>query len=137
MPNKPKAQNNTAAESQENQTTEIDACCHKYTQDLLTRVHTAESHKHAQECAKFAKAWMENRPEDYHLYQDSPTSNGIEQNVDKLDDAFLERVERYWVDHELCSPIQQEAQHQKAQHCAHIGDWQRAQQIAMEEQDKA
>lgn len=85
----------------------------------------------------FAKAWMENRPDEYHLYQDSPTSNGIEQNVDKLDDAFLERVERYWVDHELCSPIQQEAQHQKAQHCAHIGDWQRAQRKALEDKESA
>lgn len=135
MFNKPKAKSPAVQDAQEKQ--EPETCCHKYTQDLLTRVHTAESHKHAQECAKFAKAWMENRPDDYHLYQDSPTSTGVEQNVDSLDDAFLERVERYWVDHELCSPIQQEAQHQKAQHCAHVGDWQKAQRIAMEDKESA
>lgn len=112
----------------------ISPCCSKFIQDLLSRVHTAESHKHAQECEAYAKAWMENRPDHYELYKGSPTSVGIEQNVKCLDDAFLERVERYWVDNELCSPIQQEAQHEKAKHCAHIGDWQEAQRRALEEE---
>jgi hypothetical protein len=99
--------------------------CDGCVQDILTRAHTGEAHRHVVTANAHVQDWLLNTPHQSllsDLYEATPHTNGFEQNIEGFGAAHLERVEQYWFDHQLSSPTG--ARNNKPScRCAPVGSW--------------
>jgi hypothetical protein len=103
-------------------------------QDILTRGHSGEAHRHFTVANTYLRDWLANDQEIPDLYENTPHITGFEQNIDGFNDAHLKRVEEYWFYHQLCNPCQQKIATERSC-CAAVGSLQRAESRQPQYQD--
>ncbi|HEY9733799.1 MAG TPA: hypothetical protein V6C89_17945 [Drouetiella sp.] len=110
----------------------IKPTCSKHSgRDILNHTHTDEGYRHFLIGNTASKNWLEHEPPAPDLYGECPHTSGYEQNVKGFDEAFLERIERYWLEHSLVPPNEH-----KDCRCAPVGAWQIAQRRAQRQEEE-
>jgi hypothetical protein len=129
--NKKQAQDDSVVQEPQILSTNCKTCA----QDILTRAQAGEAHNHAMQELTSAHTWLLNIAPGHDFYENAPQlKSTLSSNIDGFTEAQLERIEQYWLDHQLTSPINSKNEHTHC--CAPIGSWQRSQKKAEIESKK-
>jgi hypothetical protein len=99
-------------------------------EDIIVRAHSCEALRYAHGSNDSFHNWLLNDIDRMDPYQAVPHPSGYEQNVHGFDDEHLQRVEQYWIDHQLKSPSCPGPK--KPSQLATAADWERT-RLAAEE----
>lgn len=103
--------------------------CRSCGEDIITKVHTGHAHEHTQlDNDKFHSRLSNDQPH-LDLYKDLPQVSPFEQNLEGFNDEHLQRIEKYWAEHQLASSDC--AARAKAVKLATAADWEKTKRIAM------
>jgi len=72
--------------------------------DILNHAHSCEAQRYAKESNASFQNWLTNDFDRMDPIQALPHPSGYEQNVTGFNEQHLQRVEQYWIDHQLRNP---------------------------------
>jgi hypothetical protein len=79
--------------------------CKKCREDIISRAHSGKAHRYIETSNAAYQNWLLNDRSKLDVYADTPHPSGFEQNINGLGDEHLQRVEQYWINHQLRSPL--------------------------------
>ena len=106
--------------------------CRRCGDDIINRVHSSHSHEHTRLDNDTFHDWLANDQPHLDLYEGLPHVNAFEQNLEGFNDEHLQRVEKYWAEHQLSSPNCAV----KATKLATAADWARTKRLALENNER-
>ena len=106
--------------------------CRSCGEDLITRVHTGHAREHTRLDNDTFHDWLANDQPHIDLYEAMPHANAFEQNLEGFNEEHLQRIERYWAEHQLASPS---CAH-KAAKLATAADWERTKRLSIETSER-
>ncbi|CAN5559886.1 hypothetical protein BH11CYA1_BH11CYA1_25680 [soil metagenome] len=72
--------------------------------DIITRVYSNDAHEHLKLNNQTFQTWLSNEQPTLDINQALPHPTGYEQNLLGFSDEHLQRIEKYWSDHQITSP---------------------------------
>lgn len=108
--------------------------CRSCGNDIITRVHTGYAHEHAKLDNNTFRDWLANDQPHLDLYEDLPHVSPFEQSLEGSNEEHLQRIERYWAEHQIVSPNCPEAA--KNVKLATVADWERTKRLSLEENER-
>ena len=84
---------------------EMEHRCRSCGEDIVSRAQTPESHRSVVTGQGSFHQWMQNDEDHLTVYGDTPQATGFEASLPGFADGHLQRVEQYWYDHQLVSPM--------------------------------
>lgn len=100
--------------------------------DIISRVHSSKTREHTKLDNDTFHDWLANDQPHLDLYEQLPHVNAFEQSIGGFDDEHLQRIEKYWAEHQLASPNCAV----KAAKLATAADWERTKRQAMENSEQ-
>lgn len=104
--------------------------CRSCGNDIISRVNSSHGHEHTKLDNDTFHDWLSNDQPRLDVYEALPHASGYEQNLSGFSDEHLQRVEKYWAEHQVTSP-----------NCtfkaklATAADWERTKQLAVEDSE--
>ncbi len=95
--------------------------------DIISRAHSSLVHEHTKLDHEVFHNWLSNDLPRLDVYQALPHACGYEQNLAGFNDEHLQRVEKYWAEHQLVSPSCT-----ASAKLATAAEWERTKQLALE-----
>ncbi len=95
--------------------------------DIISRAHSSVVHEHTKLDHEIFHNWLSNDQPRLDVYQALPHASGYEQNLDGFTDEHLQRVEKYWAEHQLVSPTCT-----NSARLATTAEWERTKKMALE-----
>lgn len=100
--------------------------------DIITRVHSNHAHEHTRVDNDTFHDWLANDQPHLDLYEGLPHVNAFEQNLEGFNEEHLQRIEKYWAEHQLASP----SCGHKAAKLATAADWERTKRLSIENSER-
>ena len=108
--------------------------CRSCGDDIITRVHSNHAHEHTRVDNDTFHDWLANDQPHLDLYEAMPHVSAFEQNLEGFNEEHLQRIERYWAEHQLASPNC--AATAKAAKLATVADWEKTKRLSLEENER-
>ncbi|MBP9092123.1 hypothetical protein KBI23_13935 [bacterium] len=100
--------------------------------DIISRVHSSHAHQLSKVDNDTFHDWLANDQPHLDLYEQLPHVNAFEENLEGFNEEHLQRIEKYWAEHQLSSPKCAI----KAVKLATAADWERTKQLAIENSER-
>ncbi len=78
--------------------------CRGCDHDIVSRAKSSLVHEHTRHDNESFHNWLSNDEPRLDVYKALPRASGYEQNLAGFSDEHLQRVEKYWAEHQLVSP---------------------------------
>ena len=105
--------------------------CRNCGDDILTQAHSSATHEHIKQGNQSFQSWLANEQPSLEINQALPHPSGFENNLLGLSDEHLQRIEKYWSEHQITSPTCAF----KAAKLATAADWEETKRQALEDSE--
>lgn len=102
--------------------------CRNCGDDIISRVHSSHGREHTKIDNDTFHDWLSNDQPRLDVYEALPHVSAYEQNLDGFNEEHLQRIEKYWAEHQLSSPNCAA----KAAKLATAADWEKTKQQSIE-----
>jgi hypothetical protein len=105
--------------------------CRSCGDDIISWVHSSHARNHTKLDNDTFHDWLSNDQPRLDVYETLPHASGYEQNLSGFSDEHLQRVDKYWTEHQLTSP-----NCTSPAKLATAADWERTKQLALEDSER-
>lgn len=102
--------------------------CRNCGEDIISRVHSSRAHEHTKIENDSFHDWLSNDQPRLDVNEAIPHASAYEPNLDGFNEEHLQRIEKYWTEHQLSSPNCAV----KAAKLATAADWEKTKQQSIE-----
>ncbi|MBA4026909.1 MAG: hypothetical protein C0473_01570 [Cyanobacteria bacterium DS3.002] len=106
--------------------------CRSCGDDIISRVHSSQAHEHMKADNDTFHDWLSNDQPRLDVNEALPHASGYEQNLSGFSDEHLQRVEKYWAEHQLINP-----NCASSAKLATAADWERTKRLALEDSERS